>query len=162
MRLQNRMKELLASRSPANPALNVAHATSNSDARIIVVTMAGCLFDHYFAPLINQRIFLFSRIDKALSLWRLSPASVLFADYATLADGQSGFTLVKTVRAEEAGGVGFKSAQNSTPVYLMADSPQINEDQWTRKLGGQGVIRKTPAAVAEVIDACSTFLISTE
>jgi hypothetical protein len=119
--------------------------------RIIIATMKTDAFERYFAPQINKSVFVISTFVDALACWQQpseTARTIVFTDYATLGDGQTGFRLAKAIRDAEK--VNFTALP--CEIYLMADNPKSLDSTHAHRIGASGVLPKTPEAALSIIE----------
>ncbi len=118
--------------------------------QIIVASVRAIDFKRSLTSPIDQIIHFFSSGKEAWRFWEQSSAKTIqlaLIDYASMEDGESGLRIAKLIRAVE------KERHVGTPctIYLMADQPTSMIDQFAKRNGASGVIKRAEEELRNLI-----------
>jgi CheY-like chemotaxis protein len=123
------------------------HSVSGSQGAVIVATTLAVEFSEYFADRPGATVFVFDSGKAAFEAWRSTQAEFFFCDYAGLADGMTGFRLIKTIRAVDPNPA-------AVHIFFMSEKTQTQEQlDLLKSLGVRDTVQKTPEAVERVISS---------
>jgi len=113
----------------------------------LIATTDPDLFLPRFTEELGTSVHIFDSGAAVVAALTAEPCARLFADYRQLADRWYGQRLLKHVRE--------RADFAHIDVFLMADHWQSHQEQWAKKLGSAGMVRRSPDSVAARIARCA-------
>ena len=109
----------------------------------IIATTEPALFKRRFAFEFERSVFVVDNGEDVKRMLGSMDIRFVFADFRQLADRWTGQRFLKHIRST--------AALSHVAVYLMADRWEPHQEEWVRRCGAAGYVRRSPQALAKLI-----------